>query len=91
MIGPEPTHKWDDKVEKVGELISAKSGGRGFPLYAIRGASDDEKRDFEKVKNEEFLPLARFYAPNIKHPYYTWEGDIVERDKISDRTLPLVN
>lgn len=91
MIGDSPKHEWDDKMVRVGEIESTKRGGREYVLYGLKGATNAEKRDFEKVMNQDFLPLAKFYVPSMKEPYYTWFGEIIERDELSGRELPLVN
>ncbi|MBQ6679539.1 MAG: hypothetical protein IJM76_05895 [Lachnospiraceae bacterium] len=90
MIGPEPKHSWSDKVERAGELPTIKEWARPLPLFKLNGATDEEKREFEAEKNAELRPVAKFYVPDMEDPYYTWEGEVVERSSLKGRELPLV-
>ncbi len=55
-------------------------------------ASDDEKHQFEAYAmvqmNGEFFLTKR--CPEMKDPYYTWEGKVVERSTLEGRTIPIV-
>jgi len=89
MTIEEPKHSWDSKLRKAG-VLKDKHGGMDYILYGLVGATDKEKMDFEAVKRKEFNPIAKFYAPGIRDPYYTWKGKIVEKDTLRNRELPLV-
>ena len=97
MIGPAPRYSWDNMLIYIGELPVAnlKWRERGDPGYALMAlpedAPDSVKMDYEKFQRRSFGSLARFYVPDMKAPYYTWEGKVVERSSLKDRTLPLAD
>lgn len=95
MIGPAPEYSWDKYIRKVGEIKPAdprrrERGDVGFAILALsKDAPDEVKMEFEKFQKMSFGNLARFFVPEMKEPYYTWEGKIVERHTLEGRELPL--
>ena len=64
-------------------------------LVGLKSDTDEQlKMQFEKEKNAEMKRLiigTGIYEINLKDPYYTWEGKIVERSSLKDRELPLAD
>ena len=94
MIGPAPKTPYTGKLTE-GDVVKAKKQYR-FPDYKLAGLkpdTDDQlKMMFEKWKNAEMKRLiigTGIYDINLKDPYYTWEGKIVERSSLAGRELPL--
>lgn len=96
MIGPSPEYSWKKYLKKTGELpvLNEKFKNNGHEPYTLYGledsAPDEVKLEFEKWQKRMFSNLARFYVPDMKEPYYTWEGKVVERSSIEGRALPLI-
>ena len=95
MIGPEPTYPWTKYRVRIEDIKAkdtklAKFGFR-YAMFKLKPeVPDDVKVAFEKAMNAEYAPQADVYTPDLKDPYYTWEGKIAERDSLKDRKLPLV-
>ncbi len=95
MIGAEPTYPWTEYRVRV-EDIKAKDPKLAkfdfrYVMFKLKPeAPDDVKLKFEKAMNVEYASQADVYTPELKEPYYTWEGKIVERDSLKGRKLPLV-
>ena len=96
MIGEEPRTPWTDYREKAGTIqyvdeAFKKVCPEGKQLWRLRpDAPDDVKRAFERRFTGEIRGSKEFIVPDMKDPYYTWEGKIVERSSLEGRELPLV-
>ncbi len=84
MTGPSPYSMWPDLLEvKDPEMIAISTN-----LKMKKSASDKDKMDFERYENEENRFFIRDAHPDMKDPYYTWEGDVVEKASLKGRKLP---
>ena len=78
MIGPRPEFPWDEY------LNLEHSEDEKFRFEKLKSnAPDDIKEHFEKCMN---LPLGKVtlkrLAPELKNPYYTWDGRIIEKEEL---------
>ena len=83
-----PETAWGDNLE-----LKDKNGYEDdiFNLKLKAAAKDSDKADFEKyvmntMGGEVFLKEG---YPDMKDPYYTWEGKVVERASLKGRGIPL--
>ena len=68
MIGPAP------------EFTNSKYFVPKPDWHLEAGASEEDKRALEKYMNSEaFKPLWKAENPNMKNPYYTWDGKLIEK------------
>ena len=75
MVGPVP------KCLQSENIITVKDDKHPLRpaslLVALKpGASDEEKREFEAYMNDGLN--GRLFFPEIKKPYYRWNGDVVD-------------
>lgn len=95
MIGPAPKTPWGEYQEKAGSIQYVDEGFKkvcpeGQTLWRVKqSAPDSVKRAFEKHFTDDIKFRKKYFFPDMKDPYYTWEGKIVERDSLKDRKLPL--
>lgn len=96
MIGPAPKNPYTGKTI-FGDIIKPKKQYKidDMKLVGLKPDTDERlKMQFEKEKNAEMKRLiigTGIYEINLKDPYYTWEGKIVERSSLKDRELPLAD
>lgn len=68
MIGPAP------------EFTHSKFFRATPDWHLENGASDEEKKQLEQFMNGGCYPeLLKERNPNMKNPYYTWSGEIVDK------------
>ena len=82
-----PETAWGELLDYVKDK-DKRPDGMAYRLKTE--ASDKEKQRFEGYMMEENGFFLKAFFPEIKDPYYTWEGEIVERSSLKDRDLPLV-
>ncbi len=88
MIGMAPQTRWGKKlavVDKRGPVDDT------FNLRLKPTATDEDKHSFECYVMQEMAGqyfLKEDY-PDMKDPYYTWEGKVVERSSLKGRSIPL--
>ena len=88
MVVMSPETIWGDDLELVDKNGSADDY---FNLRLKSTVTDDDKYSFEcyvmQVMGGEYF-LKEMY-PEMKDPYYTWEGKVVERSSLKGRQIPL--
>jgi len=68
MIGPSP------------EFTSSKYFVADPEWHMLPGASDKDKKELEEFMNGGGYPnIWKSENPNMKKPYYTWSGKIVDK------------
>lgn len=82
-----PEVVWGDLVDHV----KSKEPRKGMDYCLKPKASDKDKMDFEASMMAELGYFLKEFYPELEDPYYTWEGDIVERSSLKGRALPLVD
>lgn len=85
-----PETMWGDKLELVD-----KNGDKydAFNLKLKGSATDEEKAEFEDYVMNAMAGnvfLKEDY-PDMKDPYYTWEGKVVERKSLEGRKIPVAS
>lgn len=96
MVKDEPKTPWTDYREKAGTLQYAikelqRMSPEGKQLWKLRpDAPDGVKMAFERRFTNEIRAQRKYFVPELKDPYYTWEGNVVERSSLKGRELPLV-
>lgn len=92
MTEQRPKQSWDKYKKKAGQIPCIVKHLSPYDLEKLDyNAPDDVKLDFEKYQNDMFRGCAMYHVPDMKEPYYTWEGKVVERSSLADRELPLVD
>lgn len=86
MIGPAPETRWGKKLTYVSKK---RPKGDRFNLRLTEEATDREKEEFEvyimyQMGGDYFL---KKLFPNMRDPYYTWEGKVVEKASLKGRSL----
>ena len=87
MIGPSMKTLWPGLIE----LTDPNKLDIELNYRLKDGASDAEKKDFEYYQNSTNGNALRAIYKDLKEPYYTWEGKVVEQSSLKDRELPLVD
>ncbi len=82
-----PSTIWGDKLEVIDKNRSRHSI---FNLRLKKEATNKEKQDFEAyvmytMGGDYFLTADH---PDMKEPYYTWEGKVVEKASLKGRGFP---
>ncbi len=83
MIGTAPEKPWDEYLEESDRVYGPKELG-GFPSFSVRlkpGASAELKRQFEEYMTKDVERYKGSVAPDMKDPYFTWQGEIIDRAK----------
>lgn len=94
MVKDEPRTPWTDYREKAGNLPYSERykilGADGMQLWKLKPNTPDEvKQQFEQWFTNLIRHDKEYYVPEMKDPYYTWEGKVVERSSLKGRELPL--
>lgn len=83
-----PEAIWGDKLE-----LKDKDGYGDdiFNLKLKASATDEDKEDFEDYVMNTMggCVFLRENYPDMKDPYYTWEGKVVERKSLEGRKIPV--
>ncbi len=87
MIGPSPKSMWPNLIE----LVDPDKPNISLNYRLKATASDDDKLGFEKFENGQNAFFLKSIYKELKEPYYTWEGQVVERSSLENRELPLVD
>lgn len=82
MIGPAPKKPWDKYIESTNKKYGPFDGYPGLSVRLKPGASDEIKRKFEAYMTADVKRYKQSIVPDMKDPYFTWQGDIVEKSSL---------